>query len=62
MAHNIEHLLFYSQIQNLSWAYRPVRGLLRKDWQRLQDFELQGISLTRNVIFLSTEDAGYAAG
>jgi len=62
VAHNIEHLLFYSQIQNLSWAYRPVRGLLCKDWQRLQDFELQGISLTGNVIFLSTEDAGYAAG
>ena len=61
VAHNIEHLLFDSQIQNLGWAYRPLLGLLRNDWQRLRDFELQGISEAGNVIFLSREDAAYAA-
>jgi glycosyltransferase involved in cell wall biosynthesis len=61
VAHNIEHLLFDSQIQNLTWAYRPLLRLLRNDWQRLRDFELQGISRTGNVIFLSSEDAAYAA-
>ncbi|HUA20633.1 MAG TPA: glycosyltransferase [Bryobacteraceae bacterium] len=60
VAHNIEHLLFDSQIQNLSWAYRPLRGLLRSDLRRLRDFELQGIRDTRNIIFLSSEDAAYA--
>lgn len=60
VAHNIEHLLFNSQIQNLSWAYRPLRVLLRKDCQRLQDFEWQGIRIIRNVIFLSNEEAAYA--
>jgi hypothetical protein len=61
VAHNIEHLLFNSQIQNLGWLYRPLAGLLRKDCKRLQDYELEGIRGSGNVIFLSHEDATYAS-
>jgi hypothetical protein len=60
VAHNMEHLLFRSQIQNLGRLYRPLRGVLRKDCQRLQEFEWEGIRQTRNVIFLSGEEAAYA--
>ncbi len=60
VAHNIEHLLFDSQIQNLSRWYRPLQGLLRKDCQRLQDFELKGIRHARNVVFLSHQESRYA--
>jgi polysaccharide biosynthesis protein PslH len=60
VAHNIEHLLFSSQIQNLGWLYRPLAGLLRKDCRRLKDYELNGIREIGNVIFLSREEAAYA--
>lgn len=60
VAHNMEHLLFGSQIQNLGRMYRPLRGVLRKDCQRLQEFEWEGIRQTGNVIFLSGEEAQYA--
>jgi glycosyltransferase involved in cell wall biosynthesis len=59
-AHNIEHVLFRAQIQNLGWMYRPFAGLLRKDCQRLKDYELEGIREIGNVIFLSHEEAAYA--
>ncbi len=62
IAHNIEHNLFRYQIQNLNGWYRPFAGLLEKDCQRLQGYELEGIRTARNVIFLSAEDAAYAAG
>lgn len=60
IAHNIEHLLFRAQIQNLGWWYRPVAGMLRKDCTRLQDYELKGIREIGKVIFLSREEAAYA--
>jgi polysaccharide biosynthesis protein PslH len=60
VAHNIEHLLFSSQIQNLGWLYRPLAGLLGKDCKRLEDYELEGIREIRNVIFLSHEETAYA--
>jgi len=60
VAHNIEHLLFSSQIQNLGWLYRPLTGLLRKDCKRLQNYELNGFREVGNVIFLSHEEAAYA--
>jgi len=62
VAHNIEHLLFRCQIQNLSRLLEPLNGLLRKDCQRLEEFEREGIRQTRNVIFLSGEEAAYAHG
>ena len=62
VAHNIEHLLFDAQIQNLGGLYRPIAGLLRRDCQRLKDYELQGIRETGNVLFLSHDDAAYAGG
>jgi glycosyltransferase involved in cell wall biosynthesis len=60
VAHNIEHLLFSSQIQNLGWWYRPLAGLLRRDCTRLKDYELEGIREIGNVVFLSHEEAAYA--
>ncbi len=60
VAHNIEHRLFSTQIQNLGWLYRPLAGLLRKDCRRLKDYELKGIREIGNVIFLSHEEAAYA--
>jgi glycosyltransferase involved in cell wall biosynthesis len=60
VAHNIEHLLFNLQIQNLGWLHRPLAGFLRKDCKRLQDYELEGIREAGNVIFLSHEEAAYA--
>ena len=59
VAHNIEHLLFRSQIQNLGRVYRPLGVLLRWDCERLQRYELEGIRKTRNVIFLSHEETAY---
>jgi hypothetical protein len=61
VAHNIEHLLFGSQIQSLHWRYRPIRAMLRNDCRRLRDYEFDGIRKSRNVIFLSHEDGQYAA-
>ena len=60
VAHNIEHLLFRAQIQNLGGFYRPMTGLLRRDCRRLEDYELRGIREIGNVIFLSQDDAAYA--
>jgi glycosyltransferase involved in cell wall biosynthesis len=62
VAHNLEHILFDCQIQNLGPMYRPLRGVLRQDCKRLEKFEWKGIRQTRNVIFLSTEEADYASG
>jgi hypothetical protein len=62
VAHNIEHLLFSAQVQNLSRLYRPIAGLLRRDGRRLKDYELEGIGAIGNVIFLSHDDAAYAGG
>jgi glycosyltransferase involved in cell wall biosynthesis len=62
VAHNLEHLLFDCQTQNLDRIYRPLRGILRKDCKRLEKFEWKGIRQTRNVIFLSSEEAAYASG
>jgi glycosyltransferase involved in cell wall biosynthesis len=61
VAHNIEHVLFHSQIQGLTWPYRPLRTLLENDCRRLEDFEWNGMRETANVIFLSNEEAAYAA-
>lgn len=60
VAHNIEHLLFRSQIQQLGRSYRGIAWLLRRDCQRLKDYELDGIRKIGNVIFLSHDDAAYA--
>jgi polysaccharide biosynthesis protein PslH len=62
IAHNMEHLLFHCQIQNVGRLYRPLRGVLRKDCRRLEEFEWKGIRQARNVIFLSSEEAAYAGG
>ena len=61
IAHNIEHELFRYQIERLNGWYRPFAGLLQKDCQRLQNYELEGFRRAGNVIFLSAEDAAYAA-
>lgn len=61
VAHNLEHLLFDCQIQNLDRMHRPLRGILRRDCKRLEKFEWHGIRETRNVIFLSGEEAVYAS-
>lgn len=42
VAHNIEHLLFYSQIQSLGWPYRPLLG---------------GSAATRNACGISSSKA-----
>jgi glycosyltransferase involved in cell wall biosynthesis len=62
VAHNIEHRLFECQIQNLGALYGPLRSVLRKDCQRLEQYEWAGIRQTGNVIFLSEEEAAYANG
>jgi glycosyltransferase involved in cell wall biosynthesis len=61
VAHNIEHLLYGAQIENLGWMYRPLAGLLRGDARRLKEYELEGIRRAGNVIFLSHDEARYAA-
>jgi len=60
IAHNIEHLLFDSQIRNLGRMYRPLDAWLTKDANRLRDFEIEGMRSVGNVIFLSSEDAEFA--
>lgn len=61
VAHNMEHLLFASQIRGATWAPAHLRRLLERDCRRLEEYELAGIRRVRNVIFLSREDAGYAS-
>ena len=60
ISHNIEHLLFESQIQDLGRMYRPFRAWLRRDAQRLRRFEVEGMRSTGNVVFLSHDDALFA--
>jgi hypothetical protein len=60
VAHNIEHLLFESQIATLSSIFRPLRWWLRRDAERLRGFELGGMRSTGNVIFLSQADAEFS--
>lgn len=62
VSHNMEHLLFECQIQHLGRLYAPMRGVLRKDCKRLEEFEWKGIRETKNVIFLSSEEAAYTSG
>ncbi|HEY1757607.1 MAG TPA: glycosyltransferase [Bryobacteraceae bacterium] len=61
VAHNIEHVLFNSQIQNLGWPHRSLKALLRRDCKRLEDFEWNGMRRSENVIFLSHQEAAYTA-
>jgi hypothetical protein len=60
VAHNIEHLLYDSQIETLGGMFRPLLGWLRKDARRFRDFELEGMRSTGKIIFLSHADAEYA--
>ena len=62
VAHNIEHQLFGSQIRNFSRLYRPLEPLLRAECKRLEDYELNGMCESGNVIFLSHEEATCAQG
>lgn len=62
VVHNIEHLLFRCQIQNLSRLYRPLHGLLRRDCQRLEEFEWDGVRRAGNAIFLSGDEDALARG
>ncbi len=61
VAHNIEHKLFESQIHALRWKPRPLQALLEWDCRRLHDLELGGFRRATNVLFLSRDDATYAA-
>jgi glycosyltransferase involved in cell wall biosynthesis len=57
VAHNIEHLLFDSQIATLNGVFRVLGGWLQRDARRLRRFELDGMCSVGNVIFLSHADA-----
>ena len=61
IAHNIEHRLFRTQVNNLSWVFRPLRRMLLKDCTRLREYERDGMRKIGSVIFLSAEEAAYAA-
>ena len=61
IAHNIEHAVFEAQAGNTRW-HRPLKPLLRAEFERLKDWELSGMRRMGNVIFLSPEDAAYARG
>jgi hypothetical protein len=60
VAHNIEHELYLTHIESVNPPSRLLRRLLLRDWRRLRDYELSGMSRVKNVIFLSTRDAEFA--
>ncbi len=59
IALNIEHQLFASQIGGFRGG-GFAGSLLRRDLNKLRDFEIEGLRRVRNVVFLSTSDAEYA--
>ncbi len=60
VAHNIEHLLFQSQIQSLPWKPRPLLNLLNRDLRHLRKFERERLAAINNILFLSKTDAEFA--
>ena len=62
IAHNIEHQLFLSQIDATYPRSRLLRGILLRDWRHLRDYEMSGMRLVENIIFLSSLDARFALG
>lgn len=60
IAHNIEHKLFASQMQERLGSRGVLGWLVRRDYQHLIRCELDGLRRAGNVIFLSSEDASYA--
>lgn len=57
IAHNIEHLLYSSQLESVAPRWRFVRRLLARDLLRLREYELAGWREVENIIFLSSVDA-----
>lgn len=55
IAHNIEHQLFLSQINSLNppWIFQQI---LLKDYQRLENYEMQGVGQIKNIICVSHDD------
>lgn len=60
VAHNIEHQLFDTQIQNIRGLSWPLEAWFRAECARLKNYEVSGMRETGNVIFLSHEDATLA--
>jgi hypothetical protein len=60
VAHNIEHRLFAGLVKSIGRSCWPLEKLLCVEGERLKDYELNGMRETRNVMFLSQEEAGYA--
>ncbi len=56
IAHNVEHLLFQSQIENLPRILIPFKNILTRDLRRLREFEIEGLRAASNVVFLSNDD------
>lgn len=62
VAHNLEHRLFRTQIENLGGGDRLLGGFLRADCARLEAYEWKGMRESGNVVFLSRDEAACAAG
>lgn len=60
VAHNLEHLLFASQAGMIEQQFPLFATLTRRERQKLQHFESEGMRAVRNIIFLSRCEAAYA--
>jgi glycosyltransferase involved in cell wall biosynthesis len=60
VAHNIEHQLYWSQINSMGLISALSCRLLRRDWQKLREYEMSGMERVKNIIFLSSDDAALA--
>lgn len=64
VVHNIEYLLFASQVERMRGGVPAVRKLLQREYRRLKHHEHEGLRRVGNAVFLSTVDAAlvHAAG
>jgi hypothetical protein len=60
VVHNIEYLLFASQVERLRAGGPAMQGLLRREYQRLKRHECEGLRRVGNAVFLSSVDAELA--
>ena len=60
VAHNIEYQLFESQVERVNATFPGARALLRRERERVERYEIDGLCRIGNVVFLSNVDAANA--
>jgi hypothetical protein len=61
IAHNVEHRLFARQVEQLPTYAQFAAPLLRREVQKLKDYELAGARAIERLVCISSEDSKYFA-